>query len=224
MHLRVLSTAIIFVLVPVGGLAQTGAGNINPCPRFVPGSAIRNPPDLFSQNGVLTVDLSYNSARDSAGRALFCFTTPDGEESPTLHVYPGDHLIVNVKNNLPAAAPAGAMQMTTSASEVCGDATMESASVNLHFHGTNTSPSCHQDEVIHTLINPGHTFTYDVAFPADEPPGLYWYHPHVHGSAEVAVQGGASGAIIVEGRRIAGAGLGHPRPERGRQPQSRRPG
>jgi FtsP/CotA-like multicopper oxidase with cupredoxin domain len=58
---------------------------------------------------------------------------------------------------------------------------------------------CHQDEVITTLVNSGQSFQYDVQFPADEPPGLYWYHPHVHGIAEAAVQGGASGAIIVEG-------------------------
>lgn len=32
-----------------------------------------------------------------------------------------------------------------------------------------------------------------------EPPGLYWYHPHIHGVAEAAVQGGASGAIVVDG-------------------------
>ena len=57
--------------------------------------------------------------------------------------------------------------------------------------------SCHQDEVINTVINSGETFAYDVAIPADEPPGLYWYHPHIHGIAEPAVQGGASGAIVV---------------------------
>src|SRR5205814_4218533 len=28
---------------------------------------------------------------------------------------------------------------------------------------------------------------------------LYWYHPHVHGISSVNVQGGASGAIVVEG-------------------------
>ena len=33
----------------------------------------------------------------------------------------------------------------------------------------------------------------------NEPPGLYWYHPHVHGFTNVQVQGGASGALIVEG-------------------------
>ena len=50
-----------------------------------------------------------------------------------------------------------------------------------------------------TLINSGTTFQYSFTFPSNEPPGLYWYHPHVHGIAEAAVQGGASGAIIVEG-------------------------
>ena len=64
-----------------------------------------------------------------------------------------------------------------------------------HQHGA----ACHSDEIIHTIINSGESFQYSVHFPADEPPGLYWYHPHVHGIAEAAVQGGASGAIIVGG-------------------------
>ena len=76
---------------------------------------------------------------------------------------------------------------------------MTITSVNVHFHGTNTSPRCHADEVIHTLINSGRTFKYSVKFPTNEPPGLYWYHPHVHGLSEAAVQGGASGAIIIDG-------------------------
>jgi len=49
------------------------------------------------------------------------------------------------------------------------------------------------------MINSGDTFTYNLAFPANEPSGLYWYHPHIHGIAEAAVQGGASGAIVVDG-------------------------
>jgi FtsP/CotA-like multicopper oxidase with cupredoxin domain len=76
---------------------------------------------------------------------------------------------------------------------------MTITSLNVHYHGTNTTPGCHGDQVIHTIINSGETFNYSLKFPADEPPGLYWYHPHVHGIAEAAVQGGASGAIIVEG-------------------------
>ena len=88
-------------------------------------------------------------------------------------MHPGDHLIVNVKNNLPTVAPSTATQMSTNAAKVCGAAVMDASSVNIHYHGTNTSPTCHPDEVIHSLINSGQTFTYNVAFPTGEPPGLY---------------------------------------------------
>src|SRR5262249_35216832 len=71
--------------------------------------------------------------------------------------------------------------------------------LNVHFHGTNTSPTCHSDETIFTLINSGETFRYTIHIPKDEPPGMYWYHPHVHGISSVAVDGGASGAIVVDG-------------------------
>ncbi len=92
-----------------------------------------------------------------------------------------------------------AMAVMGNAADVCGAMMMNSLSVNLHAHGTNLPPICHQDEVIKTIINPGETFDYDMHFPTNEPPGLYWYHPHIHGISEPAVLGGASGTIIVEG-------------------------
>jgi FtsP/CotA-like multicopper oxidase with cupredoxin domain len=76
---------------------------------------------------------------------------------------------------------------------------MSGGSMNIHYHGTNTTPACHGDNVVKTLVNPGHTFSYSLAFPTNEPPGLYWYHPHVHGLAEAAVASGASGALVVDG-------------------------
>jgi FtsP/CotA-like multicopper oxidase with cupredoxin domain len=185
---------MLFALAQMSVSAQTKPVN-NPCPRFAAGSSVTQAADLFSQNGVLNVNFSYQTTVDSAGRTLYCFMTPDGLESPTLHLHPGDHLVVNVTNNVPAS---GAMAMAVSG-PTCGAATMTASSVNVHYHGTNTSPTCHQDEVIRTMINSGETFSYNVGFPADEPPGLYWYHPHIHGIAEAAVQGGASGAIVVEG-------------------------
>ena len=69
----------------------------------------------------------------------------------------------------------------------------------MHFHGTNVSPNCHSDDVVNTLVDGRESFTYTLNFPFNEPPGLYWYHPHVHGISEAALQGGASGAIVVEG-------------------------
>jgi FtsP/CotA-like multicopper oxidase with cupredoxin domain len=171
------------------------------CPRFAPGSVVTQPEDLFSRNGVLNVTLDYETTVDDNGNTLFCYMLPDGNQSPTLHVHPGDHLIVTLINGTPqpSSSTTMAMQMNTSDDTVCGATTADDSSTNMHFHGTNTSPVCHQDDVIHTLINSGDKFTYDVAFPKNEPPGLYWYHPHVHGLSEAAVLGGASGAIIVDG-------------------------
>jgi len=195
--------AVVFLIAArpsTGRCEEPGRNSPGPCVRHPAGSVARNPPDLFSSNGVLRVSLSYNTETDADGRTLFCFTTPDGKESPTLHVHPGDRLIVKVKNNVPPSTSSTAMLMDTSAQgDMCGSTSPGSNPVNMHFHGTNTSPVCRQDEVIHTLINAGDSFTYDVKFPSDEPPGLYWYHPHVHGLSDAAVQGGASGAIVVEG-------------------------
>lgn len=168
----------------------------NPCPRLPSGSQVTNPPSLFSQNGVLAVSFSYQTRTDADGRALYCFMTPDGKENPTLHLKPGDKLVMTVTNNVPDS---GSMSMSMAPNKVCGDGMMNSASVNVHYHGANISPACHQDDVVNTIINSGQTFQYDINFPNNEPAGLYWYHPHIHGNAENAVLGGASGAIVVDG-------------------------
>lgn len=169
------------------------------CPRPGVGGTVQPPADLYSRNGVLAVSLDYVTDSDAAGHTLLCFVTPEGLESPTLHVYPGDKLEITVTNRLPKPPPGSPTEVVSTAAERCGDVLMTIASVNLHLHGTNTAPTCHADQVIHTIINAGQTFHYSFAFPKDEPPGLYWYHPHVHGMSEAAVQAGASGAIVVEG-------------------------
>jgi FtsP/CotA-like multicopper oxidase with cupredoxin domain len=64
---------------------------------------------------------------------------------------------------------------------------------------TNVRPVCGADEVLKTLINSGETFQYRFTIPIDEPPGLYWYHPHVHGTSDPLVMGGATGALIIGG-------------------------
>jgi FtsP/CotA-like multicopper oxidase with cupredoxin domain len=87
---------------------------------------------------------------------------------------------------------------------------MTALSTNLHFHGTTVPPVCHEDDVLHTLIQPGDPpFEYRFRIPSGEPPGLYWYHPHVHGFTNPQVLGGASGVLIVDGieranRKLAG--------------------
>jgi FtsP/CotA-like multicopper oxidase with cupredoxin domain len=198
--LKILFALAVLAFTPVRAYADDGDADAgDPCPRPAAGTVVTPPPDLFSDDGVLNVTFNYFTAVDQANRTLFCFKTPDGLQSPTLHVKPGDTLNVTVTNRVPPPAPGTPTEVVSNPSNQCGDATMTITSLNVHYHGTNTTPACHGDQVIHTIINSGETFHYSLQFPTDEPPGLYWYHPHVHGIAEGAVQGGASGAIIVEG-------------------------
>ena len=212
---RILTGASILVMAPLCALPQAATATDshpapvapvpNPCPRFKAGSVVQQPPALSSSNGVLNVRFSYQQTTDSVGRLLHCFMTEDGLESPTLHVNPGDTLNLTVTNNTPAS-PLGELLDPPN----CGDTTSEftppsngiasvGSSMNIHYHGTNVSPRCHGDNVTRTLINSGSTFQYNFRFPIDAPPGLYWYHPHVHGLTERDVLGGASGALVVDG-------------------------
>jgi FtsP/CotA-like multicopper oxidase with cupredoxin domain len=177
-------------------LALAADGGV--CPRPDAGSEVLPPPDIYGSGGVLNVALNYQTAVDFAGRTLFCFTTADGQESPTLHVNPGDTVTISLTNKL-SAAKGGPSEFVSPVAKVCGDSQMTLTSANMHFHGLNVSPKCHGDETIRTLVNSGQTFTYRIKIPTDEPPGLYWYHPHVHGVASANVQGGGTGAIVVEG-------------------------
>jgi FtsP/CotA-like multicopper oxidase with cupredoxin domain len=70
---------------------------------------------------------------------------------------------------------------------------------NLHFHGLHVSPNAPQDDVLDMIASPGETLHYSVQVPAQQPPGLYWYHTHSHGESYVQDLDGMSGAIVVEG-------------------------
>ncbi|AXC12864.1 Multicopper oxidase [Acidisarcina polymorpha] len=179
------------------------------CARSATGAVVPAPSELKSQNGVLEVTFKFLTATDAQGLVRYCYVTDTGLQSPTLRVNPGDTLIIHFQNDLPAAAASSAkdnmagMNMTlaadaSSANAACNGVMSASAS-NIHFHGMNVPPVCGQDEVVHTLVAPGQSFDYKVQIPANEPPGLYWYHPHPHGISEGQVQGGATGALIVEG-------------------------
>lgn len=181
--------------------AQTRSNEI--CPRPAVGSTISEPDDLRSQNGELKVELAIRRSMDQNGGTRYCYLDQYGHESPNLRVHPGDRLILALKNDLPPAAVKDAMAMSSSsgaAADLCAGAAMTATSTNLHFHGLALPPVCHQDDVIRTSIEPGDPpFEYRVRIPTTQPPGLYWYHPHLHGFSKAQVLGGASGALIIEG-------------------------
>jgi FtsP/CotA-like multicopper oxidase with cupredoxin domain len=177
------------------------------CHSFTPGSAVPEPEDLRSKNGELTVDLTIHNYKDQYGSTRYCYITSDGKESPNLRLNPGDLLILNLKNDLSdlgdranVAAHVHPHADAQKSGNPCTSGLMSATSTNLHFHGLTIPSVCHQDEVLNTSIQPDDKpFQYRFRIPANEPPGLYWYHPHIHGFSKVQVLGGASGALIVEG-------------------------
>jgi FtsP/CotA-like multicopper oxidase with cupredoxin domain len=216
---------IIAVLAcyPARATAQNAAPDL--CPRPAAGSAVPEPPDLRSENGVLEVELAYRNFTGADGETRYCYVSKDGGQAPTLRLKPGDTLVLRLKNELTtsrsksvatgkSAAPmdmgAGGDSMSMAVADPCASAKMTSDSTNIHFHGLTVPAVCHQDDVLNTMIQPGDPpFEYRFQIPADEPPGLYWYHPHIHGFTKAQVLGGASGAMIVEGiertnRELAG--------------------
>jgi len=195
---------LIFALWHPNLRAEEVSNNI--CHRLSEGSDVPEPEDLRSKNGELTVDLRIHNNIEADGSIRYCYTTADGKETPNLRLNPGDLLILNLKNDLTdtgGEADTGIHHAHTSVrgnNDPCLSAVMKATSTNLHFHGLTIPATCHQDEVLKTSIQPGDKpFQYRFLIPANEPPGLYWYHPHIHGFSKSQVLGGASGAIIVEG-------------------------
>jgi FtsP/CotA-like multicopper oxidase with cupredoxin domain len=179
--------------------AQTLPVKSEICPRFPAGSTISSPEDLRSRNGKLKVHLRMRNFLSADGEMRYCYVNADGSQAPTLRLHPGDLLVLDLKNEL--SLPSSSMPSHADAKSGCGSGMlMTAAATNLHFHGLYLPPLCHQDETLGTLLQPSsHPFKYKIRIPLDQPPGLYWYHPHPHGFSEAQVLGGASGALIVEG-------------------------
>jgi FtsP/CotA-like multicopper oxidase with cupredoxin domain len=201
------------------------------CPRPAPGSIVQQPKDLRSRDGVLKLELTIHDFKEKDGSVRYCYLLPDGTQSPTLRLHPGDLLILHLADRLvdfgtavsgAQAVPGSAatatgpsapatkmtMDMQRVSSNPCVRGAMSDVATNMHFHGLTIPPVCHQDDVLKTSILPGDPpFEYRFRIPKDEPPGLYWYHPHIHGFSLPEVLGGASGALIVEGIERANPAL-----------------
>lgn len=172
------------------------------CARPQPGSVVNEPADLRSKDGVLEITLTARDEKESDGRTRYCFTDADGDESPTLRVHQGDLVIIHLKDAMTDVGSTAAepMHIHTPLGSCTSGTVMDAVSTNLHFHGMTIPPTCGADDVLKTIVEPGDpAFTYRFRIPDDEPPGLYWYHPHIHGFSKQQVLGGASGALIVAG-------------------------
>jgi FtsP/CotA-like multicopper oxidase with cupredoxin domain len=138
--------------------------------------ALASPPELRAEGGVVAASL--DAVLDARGGPAFAYAGSIGV-APTLRAHPGDTIRLALHN----ALPPGGMH----------------AGVNIHFHGLTVSPNAPGDDSIGTIARPGQTVRYIVKIPAGQEPGLYWYHPHVHGTTFEQVAAGMSGAIVIEG-------------------------
>jgi len=132
------------------------------------------PINVWSKNGILKTTLVVENKSGMIDGKPFTAMLYNGSlPGPTLHVYPGDRLELNLINNL-------------------------NEPTNLHFHGFHVSPANNSDNIF-LDVAPGKTQHYSVLIPKDHPLGTDWYHPHFHGLTYTQVNNGLAGLIIVEG-------------------------
>jgi len=179
----------------------------------------REPVRLSSKDGVLEVRLSAHQGTvnlDTVKEPVTNFlvfsydlvkgTASDGSTkgdnlypAPTLHVEPGEKLIVRYDNDLQNLTiedfydPA----MTPKDGEVpLYPPQLKESPLNLHTHGLHISPSGNADNVLLSIPpGMGNTFTYDV--PKNMPNGLYWYHSHRHTMTSQQTYAGLAGLLEI---------------------------
>mmetsp|Transcript_2016 Transcript_2016/g.3774 ORF Transcript_2016/g.3774 Transcript_2016/m.3774 type:complete len:749 (-) Transcript_2016:701-2947(-) len=110
-------------------------------------------------------------------------------------ITPGEKIKYQYYKN-PAASP-DLMEVDTPNVPKNFDAT------NLHLHGLDVQVhmfdpvGTHNPHAPHVKIQPGECYCYRFRLPNDHPDGLYWYHPHLHGSSAVQLWGGMMGLVKV---------------------------
>lgn len=162
--------------VGAGGLARLGwppLGAAGQGPGAVGGGeGLRQPTVLQAVGGVLDVELvASRSTLDIGGRPARLTTYNGGSPGPTLALAPGDLLRVLLVNDLDAPT-------------------------NLHVHGLHVPPTGAGDDP-KVQVDPGSWHQYEYRIPANHPTGLFWYHPHHHGTVADQVFAGLFGAILI---------------------------
>lgn len=164
------------VVVGGVGLGAVGGGPFTADrggPLVPTGSRFTEPAHLRSQDGFLRVRLEPAWAEVDLGGRRARLLAYDGQvPGPTWRVRPGDRIELTLANRLDAPT-------------------------NIHVHGLHVSPEGKGDNVFRR-VDPAEDADYVFQLPADHPPGLFWYHPHVHGSVADQVFAGLYGAIVVE--------------------------
>ena len=179
------------------------------CSRPVAGSTISEPTDLRSSGGTLTVELHFRSEASPDGSPIYCYLYHGTSQSPTLRLHPGDVLKLTLFNDVEVSRVSLLITRQRSShsflTHLC-KVLYSRQHDNCIFH---ESPFSWHDNFFHLSPGRGSPYCCSTArrslstmrsgIPSDAQPGLFWYHPHIHGFSNAQVLGGASGAIIIEG-------------------------
>jgi len=165
---------------------------------------LQEPAVRTSQNGLLDTTLEAKvQPINLAGKTPKMSVYEGSLPGPVLRFRPGDTLRIKLVNHL-GDLPAGLPQNSPFiCKEVTGpghaaNETITTCDTNLHVHGLHVSPSGNSDNIFLT-VKAGDSFQYEYHIPTDHAAGLYWYHPHQHGTVTNQVFGGMAGPLIVEG-------------------------
>ncbi|GKS90571.1 multicopper oxidase domain-containing protein [Acidovorax sp. SUPP2539] len=191
--------SVVAPLAGCGGSASGATADTLPEPAALTSSGGQLSLDLFARYGAQPLRIAgsqppaYPGVARTVQTALRSF---NGQYmAPTLHLQPGDTLRIRLVNELPA--------------NVKGQSSLDylnhQNSTNLHFHGLHVDPreirpGVFGDYVVDMAeagVLPGASRQHEVAIPADHTNGIYWYHPHLHGSSNVQVSSGMFGAILI---------------------------
>lgn len=153
---------------------------------------LSEPIEISSNGGVLELDLSFSESvfhapcHDIITRQ-YSFSGVPSSPGPTLRIKPGDFVSLTIHNTLSPDTSEGVMNHFRLP-----------RTTNLHTHGLHISPLQPGDNILKTIIKGGESYQYLYQIPEYHAEGLYWYHPHQHGSGALQDGGGAIGAIIID--------------------------
>ncbi|MFM7427612.1 MAG: multicopper oxidase family protein [Elainella sp.] len=129
---------------------------------------------IQSQDGLLDVSLEAASSRIRLGDRQVRLSSYNGQTpGPRLEAKPGDRVRIRFTNRLDQPT-------------------------NLHYHGLHISPQDKADNIFLSVPS-GETFTYEFTIPAHHPSGIFYYHPHLHGTVAEQIFAGLGGVFVVRG-------------------------
>ena len=172
------------------------------CQGFVTGQVLRDLPGSASSGGVLNVTLTPKTRTVSiGGRKVSTQSYGPNLMGDEWIISPGDQLNVNFRNRLPVGYLPTGQWADKWFQPKGGDS-------NLHVHGLHVSPNAPADDIF-LDIKSGSDYHYHYAIPADEHPGIYWYHPHLHHYVDMQTFAGQAGPIVVRGGLDNVPGIGN---------------